>query len=692
MEPKTALIQSGGKKVFTPLMSALFLAILAGFFGLVSPDYAKAVTYYLDGVYGSDTNPGTSAEPWQSLARAQGALQSGDIVILRNGDYGYFDETLGPGDGRTNWVTYQAQGGHNPVFSQITINASGNTNAYLKFDGITIQLPDPDPWPDPANPPWPKSNCVNINYADYVSLENCNIRGCNKYLSRHGVQIFGSDHITIYRCGISNVGAGTIAIDCNNHTVSYNHIHNMSEGSGVRVQAGVLSPLDVTGTVIKGNHIHQQAGDPGDDYFPDGYHPGSGISIRISNVTIAQNIVHNGFSQGIMFYTDEPGLLPYENMLLENNLFYDTGFNRLRNIGGASLIRNNTFIGCINDDCNNDQYCILARYSGMPLDVSFATGFDGTGVAFFNNIVAGPWGLPNPDTHNYQEDFNIFWVRGDDPYYQYGKGFHTFIAVWRDDTFPYGLRGYPELFENLDLTEITLTPEHPVDEPNVSFFVDPHFYTNKQYPPYATDCGKVCDYHITDDAIAVGFGIPDNQPDRDLGSIDPNGFIFIDSTVRDANHHSAGCYEHGSYQPPPADLAPRFDLIGDKFVYEGSLLAFVVNAVDPDCNDIQYSCIDLPAGADFDPCMFSWTPDPNQADVYPVTFIASDGELQSSEQITITVAEPPSCTPNLMDFAILGQEWGKTGYGLQSDYNNDGRVDELDFIYMTLHWLEYCDN
>ncbi|MCK5217704.1 MAG: PKD domain-containing protein, partial [Methanosarcinales archaeon] len=87
---------------------------------------------------------------------------------------------------------------------------------------------------------------------------------------------------------------------------------------------------------------------------------------------------------------------------------------------------------------------------------------------------------------------------------------------------------------------------------------------------------------------------------------------------------------------------PVLDQIGNKIVCEDSLLEFSITSVDPDGNEITYSAFNLPGGAMFNATTrtFSWIPSFGQAGLYPgVQFIASDEELTSSENITITVME-----------------------------------------------------
>ncbi len=90
---------------------------------------------------------------------------------------------------------------------------------------------------------------------------------------------------------------------------------------------------------------------------------------------------------------------------------------------------------------------------------------------------------------------------------------------------------------------------------------------------------------------------------------------------------------------------PVLAAIGNKSVNENSTLSFSISATDADGDTITYSAQNLPSGATFVGQTFSWTPDYNQAGSYQVTFIASDGNAQDSNTITITVNNvnrPPS--------------------------------------------------
>ncbi len=85
--------------------------------------------------------------------------------------------------------------------------------------------------------------------------------------------------------------------------------------------------------------------------------------------------------------------------------------------------------------------------------------------------------------------------------------------------------------------------------------------------------------------------------------------------------------------------APVFTPVADETISERSWLTFPVTAVDPDGDALTYSVTNLPTGATFDPATrtFQWRPDFGQAGEYPVTFHATDGTLERTITVTITV-------------------------------------------------------
>ncbi len=87
---------------------------------------------------------------------------------------------------------------------------------------------------------------------------------------------------------------------------------------------------------------------------------------------------------------------------------------------------------------------------------------------------------------------------------------------------------------------------------------------------------------------------------------------------------------------------PVVDEIGDQTVKIMTMLTFDVHASDPTGQPVTLSATDLPPGAKFvdkgnGTGTFTWQPTMSQGGEYLVTFIASDGEGQGSQTVTITV-------------------------------------------------------
>jgi len=574
----------------------LFCLLVAGLIGLCfAPQTANGATYYLDAAAGNDSNPGTEAQPWKTMARAYDSntlspnVEPGDTVYFKNGNYGAYSEALTAS--RSSYITYKAATGHTPVFTKITVTASSPAkNAYLKFDGINIQHPSYTP-PDDGhwhyldeNAPGYLVNTINVNYLQFL---NGSYKGCNHYISR-GVNFERSNNVTIQRCEIATEVGYLLRIYFSDNVIIRNcYAHDFVNASGIQIQGTVTSIL------AENNHLFCSPMDPNEPYYPwwekinnpTSIHSGSGFSIRSSNITIRKNIVRGAFAQGLMFYTgnyDANGTeITYHNMIVENNLFYDTSSNKMELINGACVIRNNTFIGWLGDSriTKNGVYYwpyICERYQ-VPLYIKLATGFNGSGVDIYNNIVVDcGWNLPSFTDPNllFNEDHNIFYGKKVDNT-NTTKGNNSRVIVWSGSN-----HGWPNYFEDIGYRGSTLEYNYATDgiQP---FFVDPNYYTSLTTPALAFGRYKLHDYHLAPNSPGINFGDPDNQPSDSLGSLGPDGFIRDDGPARDASHHSAGAYEYISLTPPsPSILYGDVNSDGEISAYDAALAARLAVGLD----------------------------------------------------------------------------------------------------------------
>ena len=115
-----------------------------------------------------------------------------------------------------------------------------------------------------------------------------------------------------------------------------------------------------------------------------------------------------------------------------------------------------------------------------------------------------------------------------------------------------------------------------------------------------------------------------------------------------------------------ANAAPVLAAIGPKSVTEGQNLNFNASATDPDGTIPTLSALNVPTNATFvnngnGTGTFNFNPTFNQAGVYNVTLIASDGSLADSEIVAITVIDAGNQRPIL---AAIGPKSTNEGVNL----------------------------
>ncbi len=104
------------------------------------------------------------------------------------------------------------------------------------------------------------------------------------------------------------------------------------------------------------------------------------------------------------------------------------------------------------------------------------------------------------------------------------------------------------------------------------------------------------------------------------------------------------------------NFAPILSPIGPQSVDEGELLVLVLAAADPDGDPVTYTIDATPPGALFFPAygVFLWTPAQDQGGDYTVTFGATDGMANATEDVDITVAPVNLAPRRLLPLGNVG--------------------------------------
>lgn len=193
-------------------------AVLAPF---LSSGGAHAATYYVDPVNGKNTNPGTLAQPWQTIGRAvkygypAQVRQPGDVVILRGGHYRGNANCLEltsavaglPGTSNAP-ITLRAYPGETPIVCDQTSPYRGvliKGLSWWVFDGITYSNCYQSVWME---------NCTNFVW------KNCTFGWMPSGDSSYSGFLFWGDSQfnTVSNCTFMQWGQ--VTDNCNDHGVS----------------------------------------------------------------------------------------------------------------------------------------------------------------------------------------------------------------------------------------------------------------------------------------------------------------------------------------------------------------------------------------------------------------------------------------------------------------------------------------
>ncbi|MHC4397335.1 MAG: Calx-beta domain-containing protein [Planctomycetota bacterium] len=214
----------------------------------------------------------------------------------------------------TQFVTFKADTGHQPVFTGISLASSikENYTPYI-FDGIRIEGP------------------VSLSHVIGIRIRNCTIVRTTPDSGR-GIHIAGkniNNDIRIENCVIHTMHQGIVTY-CNNLAITGNDIYNVGSEQ-LQIDSGI-------NILIENNLLHDTNESPG------AHADGIAIGGTITNLTIRGNQIYNTSSQSI-FCHGSTGM-SYTNLLIENNLIYSNWSYELQlNLAHDVTIRNNTIIG-----------------------------------------------------------------------------------------------------------------------------------------------------------------------------------------------------------------------------------------------------------------------------------------------------------------------------------------------------------
>jgi len=625
---------------------------------------AKAATYYVDASRGNDANPGTSASPWKTLDRAKindsgsPKVAYGDTVLVRNGDYSGFSLDKSPfplWEGTVSdrlpenqqWVTYRTEPGQTEVYLGSIRFSLGNDLRVVAhvFDGFKIIRPS--------------DRGVYGRAVMGLKLKNMTVEGISDEAtlyaeaSRHNNMEFvhRNGEIHIDNCDISYGYRGVFFGGYNsNWSVTNSNIHTV--GTDKIIAGGGVNILIENNRIHGNSLLSSEHPDCIQFYTAANRYPGASAD----NVTIRGNRLYDHSSQGVW-----TGGSLFNNLIFENNLIYNTGNYEWRVYGvQTGIIRNNTVVG---DGVGNTGVII---YGGtFTENEGTLDGYPrNSNLTVVNNVFATSYtGDPTVMTYH---DHNIYvhpWNGSPGDNEQNSHGYDTIdaavAALFRDpEARDYRLK---DGAAGIDFGTATagIYPTDLLGNPREGAPDAGCFEASSGSANHAPSLGAVADRQV---AAGQAVTITINATDADGDSLTysasglPSGATFSEATLTwTPTNAQAGTY-HVAFEVTDGQFydsdtititvegsgvvvnnQPSLAAIGNKSTNENEQLSFSVSASDAEDDPITYSADNLPNGASFSNQSFAWTPTYDQSGVYEVTFVASDGNSQATETVTINV-------------------------------------------------------
>jgi parallel beta-helix repeat protein len=307
----------------------------------IAPD-CFAASYFVS-TAGSDSWPGTAAQPWRTLQYAAGEVGPGDKVTVRAGS------------------TPAASS-----FAGFHLTADGTAGAPIEFfaePGVLINAPNPIR----------TQHGINLENASHVVIDGFSVTG----MQQAGVRSVGingntfASHVTIRNVHSYNNGYWGILTGFVNDVLIENNVTSGSavehgiyvsnsgdrpvirnntvfdnRGNGIHMNGdaslggdGIISNALVSGNVIYNNAKLNAQGQPGG---------GSGINMDgVQNSRIENNLLYNNHASGISLYSID-GAEGSKNNVVVNNTVYQASDGRwalnIKDGSTGNIVRNNILL------------------------------------------------------------------------------------------------------------------------------------------------------------------------------------------------------------------------------------------------------------------------------------------------------------------------------------------------------------
>lgn len=321
-------------KVWPTIRRQLFLLLATLSIGFFTVTSAYAATYYV-ATTGSDSNPGTQAAPFKTIAKGSRALAAGDTLLIRGGTYneqmmggygGFVFQNGTPG-AYTRYAAYPGE--------QVIVKPSGGqfvawfspTTAYIELSGMVLDGTNVDhnvvKMAGGRGDLYPRHNRLlrnEIKQAPYPwKAVSVLAKGPNEFI---GNKIYNSNSYGMYLSGHNGLVEGNIIHDNAGYAI---HLFDQNHS--------------VNGWVIRNNIMYNNGGNYRPTYAPwnGNVRPLPAVLLSRGKNEFYNNLVYNNPNGGVSVYGNGDGTLVANNTIYGNG---KSGITVSDTINNARIINN----------------------------------------------------------------------------------------------------------------------------------------------------------------------------------------------------------------------------------------------------------------------------------------------------------------------------------------------------------------
>jgi len=328
------------KTALAMLSSAVFL--------LIEPVSAHAATFYV-ATTGNDSSPGTSSQPFRTIARGVSLLNAGDTLYIRSGTWTEQINLSSKSGSPGNYITIAAYPGDVVTFatSSYPFAITGTyspSNAYFIFEGLIL---------DGVNSGNQYYWTIGNGSHDIIlrNLEIKNWKGIGLQIKADNIQVLNCKiHDQISLTGaIGERWYGIYFASGANGLIEGNEIYN-NPGGGMQIYPGPITNL-----AVRRNSIHDNNSLPSSSIGGIIVAQDSGMTTK--GVEISNNLIYrngsapsHGYSPGLQIIWGASGVKVWNNTFYGNQGY---GVDIAVPTSGNNVIQNNIVYGNLNPGIND---------------------------------------------------------------------------------------------------------------------------------------------------------------------------------------------------------------------------------------------------------------------------------------------------------------------------------------------------